>query len=95
MHAIIGIGLRQPHVEAFMATRPALPFVEVHSENFFGNGGAALQLLRDVRAGWAVSLHRVGLSLGSRPTLVEWDSALPSLEALLDETRQADRFALR
>lgn len=95
MQAITGIGLRQPHVGASMATRQALPFVEVHSENFFGNGGAVLQLLRDVRAGWAISLHRAGLSLDPRPTLVEWDSALPSLEALLDEARQADWFALR
>ncbi len=72
MPAITGIGLRQPHYEAFMARRPALPFVEVHSENFFGDGGAALQLLHEVRASWDVSLHGVGLSLGAAEGLDPW-----------------------
>jgi hypothetical protein len=72
MEPVTGIGLRQPHYEAFMAQRPALPFVEVHSENFFGDGGAALQLLQDVRQGWPVSLHGVGLSLGSAAGLDPW-----------------------
>ncbi|RZK99275.1 MAG: DUF692 domain-containing protein [Rubrivivax sp.] len=60
-----GIGLRQPHYEALMARSPPLGFVEVHSENFFGDGGAALAVLQAVRAHYPVSLHGVGLSLGS------------------------------
>ncbi len=61
----VGIGLRQPHYRDFQAQPPVLPFVEVHSENFFAEGGAALQVLRTVRAHCDVSLHGVGLSLGS------------------------------
>jgi uncharacterized protein (UPF0276 family) len=38
--------------------------VEVHSENFFGHGGAALALLQAARP-LPVSLHGVGLALGS------------------------------
>ncbi len=60
-----GIGLRQPHYAAFADSAPALAFVEVHSENFFADGGAALQVLQAVRQRHAVSLHGVGLSLGS------------------------------
>lgn len=60
-----GIGWRQPHYAALMAQQPALGFVEVHSENFFAEGGAALQVLEAGRARYAVSLHGVGLSLGS------------------------------
>lgn len=60
-----GIGLRQPHYEALLRQRPALGFVEVHSENFFADGGAALSVLQAVRDCWPVSLHGVGLSLGS------------------------------
>ena len=37
----IGIGWRHPHYGELLATRPALDFIEVHSENFFGAGGAA------------------------------------------------------
>ena len=48
-----------------MELRPALDFIEVHSENFFGNGGAALALLGQAREYYPVSLHGVGLALGS------------------------------
>jgi uncharacterized protein (UPF0276 family) len=61
----VGIGLRQPHFETWLARRPPLGFVEVHSENFFAEGGATLALLDAVRASHPVSLHGVGLSLGS------------------------------
>ena len=60
-----GIGLRQPHYDAFFARPPALGFVEVHSENFFADGGASLAVLDAVRASVPVSLHGVGLGLGS------------------------------
>ena len=63
-----GVGLRQPHVEEAVAgggaaAEPA--FVEVHSENYFGDGGAALRQLQAVRERWPLSLHGVGLGLGS------------------------------
>ncbi|MDO9001948.1 MAG: DUF692 domain-containing protein [Aquabacterium sp.] len=62
---LAGIGLRQPHYQALMALLPPLGFVEVHSENFFGDGGAALAVLTAARDHYPVSLHGVGLSLGS------------------------------
>ena len=55
----------QPHYDAFFARPPALGFVEVHSENFFADGGASLAVLDAVRASVPVSLHGVGLGLGS------------------------------
>lgn len=64
-HEMVGIGLRPPHAAALMAQRPALGFLEVHSENFFADGGANLHVLDEVRAHYPVSLHGVGLSLGS------------------------------
>ena len=60
-----GIGLRGPHVAPLLERRPALAFVAVHSETYFGDGGPALAALERVRAEWPVSLHGVGLSLGS------------------------------
>lgn len=68
----VGIGLRQPHYRAWAERRPALGFVEVHSENFFAEGGAALAVLRDVRDSHAVSLHGVGLALGSAAGVDTW-----------------------
>lgn len=61
----IGIGLRHAHHAELLAQRPALDFVEVHAENFFADGGTAPALLDEVRRHYAVSLHGVGLSLGS------------------------------
>jgi uncharacterized protein (UPF0276 family) len=60
-----GIGLRQPHVAALLAAPPELAFVEVHSENYFADGGAALGVLQAARRHWPISLHGVGLALGS------------------------------
>ncbi len=62
---LAGIALRQPHYQALVASLPPLGFIEVHSENFFGDGGAALAVLSAAREHYAVSLHGVGLSLGS------------------------------
>lgn len=61
--AIAGIGLRAPHHAAFLGSRPGIGWVEVHSENYLG--GAAMRVLEQVRHVCPVSLHGVGLSLGS------------------------------
>ena len=80
-----GIGLRQPHYEALLAAPPALAFVEVHSENFFGDGGAALSVLDRACACWPISLHGVSLALGSAAGL---DPAhLQRLAALVDRVQ--------
>ncbi len=70
--ASIGIGLRQPHYAALFETTPPLGFVEVHSENFFADGGAALAVLDRARQHYPVSLHGVGLALGSAAGLDAW-----------------------
>lgn len=61
----VGIGLRAPHYAQLLERRPPLGFVEAHSENFFGDGGPALAWLERVRSRYSLSLHGVGLSLGS------------------------------
>ncbi|HJV63209.1 MAG TPA: DUF692 domain-containing protein [Albitalea sp.] len=79
-----GIGLRQPHYAQFLERRPALGFIEVHSENFFAEGGAALAVLQQARAHYALSLHGVGLGLGSAAGLDDWH--LERLERLVQRT---------
>ncbi|HMZ11845.1 MAG TPA: DUF692 domain-containing protein [Plasticicumulans sp.] len=69
MPAIAGIGLRGDHYEALLAgdfgDQAGPGWVEVHSENYFGDGGRPLAVLDRVRAHWPVSLHGVGLGLGN------------------------------
>ncbi len=64
-----GIGLRAPHYRDVIETRPDVGWLEVHSENYFGDGGAPLHYLERARAQYPVSLHGVGLSLGSADPL--------------------------
>lgn len=59
-----GIGLRFPHHQAVIARRPRVAWFEVHSENYLG-GGAPLRDLDTIRRDYPLSLHGVGLSLGS------------------------------
>jgi hypothetical protein len=65
-----GIGLRAAHHEQVSAERPAIAWLEVHTENFLG-GGATPALLESLRDRYAISLHGVGLSLGSAEGLDE------------------------
>ena len=62
--AAAGIGLRFPNHERVVQTRPAVAWLEVHAENYFG-GGSARRYLERVRRDYPVAIHGVGLSLGS------------------------------
>jgi uncharacterized protein (UPF0276 family) len=59
-----GIGLRERHRAEILDSRPPLPWLEVHAENFM-SGGPALGALERLRHDYPVSLHGVGLSLGT------------------------------
>jgi len=64
-----GIGLRAEHYREVITTRPAVAWLEVHSENYFGEGGAPHYYLEQARRDYPLSLHGVGLSLGSADAL--------------------------
>jgi uncharacterized protein (UPF0276 family) len=88
---VAGIGWRHPHYAALLDQRPALDFLEVHSENFFAQGGAALAVLERGRAHYPVSLHGVGLSLGSAAGLDDWHlQQLGQLVQRIDPVRVSD-----
>ena len=61
----VGIGLRASHYREFLDSDPRTGWLEVHSENYFGDGGYDLHVLEHVRSKYPVSLHGVALSLGS------------------------------
>jgi uncharacterized protein (UPF0276 family) len=65
-----GIGLRAPHCREMIESRPAAAgWLEVHSENYFGAGGQPHGFLEALRADYPLSLHGVGLGLGSTDAL--------------------------
>lgn len=59
-----GIGLRFQHHQAVLDARPDVAWLEVHTENYMG-GGAPLGYLEAIRRDYPLSLHGIGLSLGS------------------------------
>ena len=60
-----GVGFKLQHGKDILADTGAVGFVEIHAENFMGDGGPPHQLLRQVRDEIPVSLHGVGLSIGA------------------------------
>ena len=82
-----GIGLRAQHYGEVLGGGPDIAWLEVHSENFFVPGGETLQVLDAVRERYPVSLHGVGLSLGSSDALSR--DHLRKLKALVERIRPA------
>jgi uncharacterized protein (UPF0276 family) len=73
-----GIGLRAEHFEDVLEQKPDVGWFEAHSENYFGLGNSGLkksggskpfEYLERVRNSYPVSLHGVGLSVGSTDPL--------------------------
>lgn len=61
----IGIGLRAPHYRALLEQRPKIDWLEIHSENYFDVGGWDAQVLQQLRQDYPISMHGVGMGLGS------------------------------
>ncbi len=60
-----GVGLRAVHHAEIAARGADVGWFEAHTENYFARGGPPRQYLAKVRANYPLSLHGVGLSLGS------------------------------
>jgi uncharacterized protein len=61
----VGVGFKAEHFDAVMETRPGLGFFEIHAENYMGAGGPPHRRLEAIRERYPLSLHGVGLSIGS------------------------------
>jgi uncharacterized protein (UPF0276 family) len=66
---LTGIGLRTQHYTEFLEKRPRVAWLEVHSEDYFGEGGKPLSVLDQLKDQYPISLHGVGLSIGSADEL--------------------------
>jgi uncharacterized protein len=86
----VGIGLKPQHYEALLD--PICPsgrphWLEVHPQNYFGDGGPPHRWLTAIAEHYPLSFHSVGLSLGSADGLNEHD--LERLAILCDRYRPA------
>lgn len=83
-----GIGLRAPHHRHVLSQSPQASWFEAHAENYFADGGFAVESLLEIRERYPLSLHGVGLSLGStdplsRHHLVRLKRAIARFEPVL------------
>jgi hypothetical protein len=76
--AVVGIGLKPRHAPEILGSGAPMAFFEVHAENYMVPGGPYLRHLEQIRAGFALSIHGVGLSIGGAGPL---------------DTRHLDRLA--
>lgn len=63
--ASAGVGFKPEHAGAILATAQPIGFFEVHAENYMGAGGPPHAQLTALRERYALSVHGVGLSIGS------------------------------
>jgi uncharacterized protein len=61
----VGIGLKRQHTVELLGGIPDLSFLEVHAENYMIDGGPLHQELSSLRERYELTIHGVGLSLGS------------------------------
>ena len=61
----VGLGLRHRHFQGFIENKLDVPWLEVHTENFFSQSSTSSKYLADIRKNYPISTHCVGLSLGS------------------------------
>ena len=65
IQALAGVGLRAAHYRDFLARRPKVGWLEVHTENYLQPSGWDNHVLQTLRQDYPISLHGVGLGLGS------------------------------
>lgn len=82
-----GVGLKADHYDTVVNERPPIGWFEVHAENYMGEGGPAHYYLQRIRREYPLSVHGVGLSIGSDGPL---DTAhLQRLKAVVDRYQPA------
>ena len=61
----VGIGLRAPHYRDFLQQKQKVDWLEIHSENYLEPGGLDGHVLEQLRRDYPISMHGVGLGIGS------------------------------
>ncbi|MEM6311195.1 MAG: DUF692 domain-containing protein [Pseudomonadota bacterium] len=64
-----GVGYKPQHYNDIMADPGPVTWLEVHAENYMGDGGRPIAQLRHLAERFPISVHGVGLSIGSEGAL--------------------------
>jgi|TARA_R110000850_G_scaffold47464_1_gene118569 uncharacterized protein (UPF0276 family) len=82
-----GVGYKPQHFSDLMADPGPVEWIEVHAENYMGDGGRPHAQLRALSETFALSIHGVGLSIGGETPLDR--DHLARLKTLCDWTQPA------
>jgi uncharacterized protein (UPF0276 family) len=89
-----GLGLRSSHYQEIFETLPDVPWFELLSDNYMADGGLPIQRAEQIRKNYPVTLHGVGMSLGSAdPLNFEYLKRLKNLAERLQPTFVSDHIA--
>ncbi len=83
----IGLSLKPQHFHHILEHHPPIGFFEIHPENYMSEGGAHLDFLERVCERYPISMHGVGMSLGSSSGIN--DKHLSALKSLADRFQPA------
>ncbi len=64
-----GVGYKPQHYADIMSHPDPVAWIEVHAENYMGDGGRPIAQLRQLAERFAISVHGVGLSIGGEGNL--------------------------
>lgn len=64
-----GVGYKAQHYSDIMANPGPLGWLEIHAENYMGDGGRPIAQLRHLSERFPISVHGVGLSIGGEANL--------------------------
>lgn len=89
-----GLGLRSSHYQHIFETKPDVPWFELLSDNYMGDGGLPIVRAEAIRDLYPVTLHGVGMSLGSVDVLdIDYMTRLKNLADRLEPTYISDHVA--
>lgn len=82
-----GISLKAQHYQDILSTLPDVGWLEIHPENYMSDGGLDHKFLREISQHYPISMHGVGMSLGSANSVCE--DHLQQLKRLVDTYQPA------
>jgi uncharacterized protein (UPF0276 family) len=89
-----GLGLRTSHYQEIFETLPDVPWFELLSDNYMAAGGLPIRRAEQIRQNYPVTLHGVGMSLGSAdPLNFEYLKRLRNLAERLQPAFISDHIA--
>ena len=89
-----GLGLRSSHYQEIFETKPDVPWFEILSDNYMADGGLPIQRVEKIRQDYPITLHGVGMSLGSAdPLNIDYLQRLKNLADRLQPAYVSDHLA--